>query len=122
MWHPYNPNPCGVYVGDCVIRALSIALDKPWEKIYVDLCVEGLMECDMPNANHVWGKYMSEHGFICSPVQNIGDVTVSSFAKEHYQGVYVLATGVHVVALINGDYWDAWDSGNEHPIMIWKEI
>ena len=37
-------------------------------------------------------------------------------------GRYILATGEHVVAIENGDYYDTWDSGDEIPIYYWKEI
>ena len=43
MWIEYLNNPFGLRVGDCVIRAISKALDKSWEETYVDLCVAHLM-------------------------------------------------------------------------------
>lgn len=30
MWRQYNPNPKGLLVGDCVIRAISKALGMTW--------------------------------------------------------------------------------------------
>ena len=39
MWIEYNPNPLGLRVGDCVIRAISKALDMPWEKTDLKLFV-----------------------------------------------------------------------------------
>lgn len=121
MWHPANPNPCGIYVGDCVIRALSIALNKEWDKIYLDLCLLGFLECDMPNANHVWGKYLEDHGFISRTLSATSNATVRSFCLDHPRGLYILATGAHVVTVIDGQYYDAWDSGNERPIYVWEE-
>lgn len=38
-----NPNPSGSYVGDCVIRAISIAADKPWDEVFIGLCLQGLL-------------------------------------------------------------------------------
>ena len=32
-----NPNPDNKVVGDCVVRAISILLDMPWEEVYDDL-------------------------------------------------------------------------------------
>lgn len=118
MWKQVNPNPCGRYVGDCVVRACSILLNQSWEQTYLELCITGFEECDMPSANHVWGKYLEKKGYECNPIKgrNIADV-----ASELKRGRYLLATGEHVVAVIDGDYYDAWDSGNEFPIYIWKE-
>lgn len=36
-----NPNPCKTLVGDCVIRAISIAEQQSWEETYVELCGKG---------------------------------------------------------------------------------
>ena len=46
--------------------------------------------------------------------------TVEKFCWEHPRGLFLLATGSHVVAVENGDYYDAWDSGNEVPIYYWE--
>lgn len=122
MWIKTNPNPCGRYVGDCVIRALSIAFHEPWNRIYVDICIQGFLECDMPSANHVWGKYLASRGYQCSTISGLNDMTIASFADSHPKGKYILGTGNHVVTVIDGDYYDAWDSGNEVPIYIWEEM
>ena len=63
MWIEYNPNPLGLRVGDCVIRAISKALDMPWEKIYVDLCLQGFMMGDLPSSNAIWSAYLKHKGF-----------------------------------------------------------
>lgn len=58
MWTQYNPNPAGLLVGDCVIRAVSKAMDISWEDAYLALCLEGYSMHDLPNANRVWGHYL----------------------------------------------------------------
>ena len=47
--------------------------------------------------------------------------TVKDFCKDHPQGVFVLGTGTHAVAVIDGDYYDAWDSGNKVPLFYWRK-
>ena len=37
MFMQANPNPEKRTVGDCVIRAIAILLDKSWEEIYEDV-------------------------------------------------------------------------------------
>ena len=44
---------------------------------------------------------------------------VKDFARNNPIGTYVLGTGSHVVTVINGDWYDAWDSGDEIPIYFW---
>lgn len=47
--------------------------------------------------------------------------TVRQFSAEHPCGSYILALSGHVVAVVDGEYYDAWDSGNETPIYVWEE-
>lgn len=110
MFKNCNPNPCGKKVGDCVVRAISIALDQPWKQTYQDLTYQGLLMCDMPSSNSVWATYLNQKGFTQQPAEY---TTVRGFCKDHPEGVYILGTGTHAVAVIDGDYYDAWDSGNE---------
>lgn len=123
MWKEYNPNPNGARVGDCVIRAISKALNKSWVDTYLDLCLSGLKLSDMPNANHVWGSYLRKKGFIRSILPDTCPdcYTVKDFCKEHNHGTYILALNGHVICVSNGDYYDTWDSGDEIPMYYWKE-
>ena len=118
----YNPNPLGKHVGDCVIRAISKATEQEWSKTYTDLLVHGYMMCDMPSANNVWSAYLRKKGFKRHIIPDTCPdcYTVKDFCEEHPQGVYLLATGKHVVAVEDGCYFDSWDSGNESPIFYFE--
>lgn len=118
MYKEYNPNPCGKWVGDCVIRALTKILNKSWRDVYTELAFEGLVMCDMPSSNTVWGKYIVDHGFLPYAIDL---VTADQFARDHPSGRYLLATGSHAIALIDGVIYDAWDSSNELISYYFKE-
>ena len=77
---------------------------------------------DMPSANAVWGAYLSRRGFKRGIVSESCPVcyTVADFAAEHPHGVYVLALGSHVVTVVDGNYFDTWDSGQEIPLYFWE--
>lgn len=119
----YNPNPKGSYTGDCVVRAISKALDTNWHNAYLELVVEGYMLSDMPSANSVWGALLREHGFIRRVIPNSCPdcYTVRDFCDDHQTGMYVLGTGTHVVTVVDGDYYDTWDSGAEVPLYYYEK-
>ena len=118
----FNPNPNGKRVGDCVVRALSKSTGNSWERTYIELCLQGFMMGDMPSANHVWGNYLKGKGYKQVLLENECEncFTVKDFCNEYFSGKYILGTGTHVVAVENGDYYDAWDSGDEVPIYYWE--
>ncbi len=117
-----NPNPKNARVGDCVIRALSIATRRSWEDIYTALAVYGFMLCDMPSSNAVWGAYLKDQGYERNVVIDTCPdcYTVKDFCRDNPSGTFILGTGTHAVAVVNGNYCDTWDSGDEVPIYYWR--
>lgn len=122
MWMRSNPNPGHKEVPDCVIRAISLALNKRWLDVYDDLCELGRQEYNMPSADAVWGKYLYQQGFepFLLPESCPSCVTIRLFCHMHPNGVYIVGTGNHAVAVIDGDYYDSWDSGEEIPSFFWR--
>lgn len=116
-----NKNPENLLIGDCVIRAISIIENKDWEDIYLDLVIEGYLMHDMPSSNNVWGTYLESKGYTMDyvPRRCPNCYNVRDFSKI-VPGRYILATGTHVIAVIDGDYYDTWDSGNEIPIYYYQ--
>ena len=122
-WIEFNPNPAGKRVGDCTVRALCKATGKEWADCYAEMTLQGLTMCDMPSANNVWGAYLRRKGFARRILPNACPdcYTLNDFCKEHPEGVFVVGTGSHVVTVIDGDYHDSWDSGNECPVYYFEK-
>lgn len=121
-WINYNANPIHKRVGDCTVRAISKALGQSWEQTYTELALQGMILSDMPSANHVWGAYLKQKGYERKLVPDSCPdcYTVSDFCEDYPNGIYILAISGHVVTVIDGRYYDTWDSGSEIPIYFWK--
>lgn len=117
-----NPNPKRESLTDCVIRAISIVLNADWDYVYDKLCQTGYFLKDMPSTNHVWDAYLKDIGFNRYAIPNTCPLcyTVAEFAEDHPYGRYILATGSHAIAVINGDYYDTSDSGLEVPLYYYE--
>ena len=122
MWVRCNPNPLGKTTSDCVVRAIAIATEQSWKRTYRELAELGEIEAEMPNANSVWGLYLKQRGAtqFLLPESCPQCITVRAFCERFPAGIYVIGTGSHAVAVIDGDYYDAWDSGNEVPSYFWR--
>lgn len=122
MYIHINPNPHGLYVGDCVVRAISIALRKSWDYVYWMICIQGFIDGNMPSANPVWENYLYSVGFVRFelPDRCPNCYTVRDFCRDNPYGDFILATGTHVICIMDGFYFDAWDSGDEVPTSVWR--
>jgi hypothetical protein len=118
MYKHYNPNEQNPSGSDCVIRALTKALNKSWDDVFLELCVYGFKYKEMPSVNSIWGFMLTDYGFSKFIIGNTcpNCYTVIDFTKDHDKGLYVLGMGDHVVTVLDGDYYDSWDSGTKVPI------
>lgn len=123
MWIPYNPNPKKRRVGDCAVRAIAKIFDTDWETAYAKLSANGYVLADIMNAVYVYGSVLRQNGFTREIIPNTCPdcYTIEDFCRDHPKGKFVLVTSNHVVAVIDGDYYDSWDSGDEIPILYFKE-
>ena len=114
----FNPNPLKKSTGDCIIRAICAVTNISWKDAFMLLAARALSMCDMPSSNEVWMSVVEDLGFTryytCCQ-------TVQEFCDDHPVGTFILGTGSHVIAIIDGDYYDSWDSGTRMPIVYFKK-
>lgn len=113
MFIKFDGNPCGKTTGDCVIRAISVAENTSWRKTYLALCVEGYEKCTFGDDNKTWDSYLKSLGYQRFTLSDPKPLTVAEFSNTHKDGVFIIGTGSHAVAVVNGDIIDSWDSSNE---------
>lgn len=121
LWQEFNNNPAGRRVGDCAVRAVSVALGVSWETAYLMIATMGFNLADMPSSNAVWGAVLRQNGFYREAINNTcpNCYTAADFAKEHQNGIYVLGFGNHVATIKDGVIYDSWDSSQEIPQYYW---
>ena len=136
MWNKYNANPIGKRTDDCVVRAISTVTGMTWNQVHDALCDLSGELYTMPSSNECWPVYLNELGFYRDDVPHRCPedcFTVAEFAKHHPYGKFLLntceyevasnyniiATGSHLVALINGDWYDIFDSGYEAVVTVY---
>ena len=122
MWIKVNPNPIKKQVPDCVIRAFCIALNKPWLEVFDELTSLARSEFSITADDNIWGLYLYEHGFdqFLLPHECPRCITIRQFCNIFPKGLYIIGTGSHAVTVIDGNYYDSWDSGNEIPTFFWR--
>lgn len=121
IWIEWNENPAGRRVGDCAVRAISVALGVDWETAYALIAVNGYGMGDMPSSDSVWGSVLRQHGFYRTAIPNDfpSDYSAEDFARDNPHGVYVLGFGGHVATIRDGYLYDSWDSSREIPQYYW---
>lgn len=120
----YNPNPDGLRVGDCVVRAICAVTGQDWDTTYTGVALQGYILKDMPSGNNVWGAYLRSKGFKRAVIPDTCPdcYTVNDFANEHPNGTFVLCTGTHTVSVVDGVIYDSWNSSAESPtFFFYKE-
>lgn len=114
----YNANPNNNDTIDCVIRGISKVLDISWDGTYIILMWKGFIAKNIFLLNKIWIDTLFDLGFEMRFVPNTCPdcITVDKFSKSHPKGRYLLGTGSHVIAIVDGNYYDTWDSGDELPL------
>lgn len=120
----FNPNPFGNMTGDCVIRAICAVTGQDWDTTYTGVTLQGFVLKQMPSTNSVWDAYLRSKGFVREGIPDTcpdNCYTVNDFADDHKRGAYVLGTGDHAVAVIDGIVMDSYDSRQKTPLYFYEK-
>lgn len=116
----YQPNELDLKdkYGDCTVRALSKALGVTWAEAF-EAMIPICRREQTTNIFNVPAKkradLLNELGFTYTGISNKRGTKrpcVDSFAKAHPKGTYIVTVAHHVVAVVDGKYYDTWDSGD----------
>ena len=125
-FHFYNANPKNKYTNDCVIRAISTALEQSWEQTIKELTELGIKYGYVYDDTKCYERYLKSKGWVKHKQPRKNDntkYTGKEFCKILDEDI--LAVGKSVIAHIGGhhivciketeDYgfhkiYDTWDS------------
>jgi hypothetical protein len=115
MYKFYNANVKGNFVNDCVIRAISVAEGKSWDKTYEELSdiaqEEGIL---LDDVNFV-EKYLDKR---YKRVPHCAK-TVGEFIEEFPRGIYLITMRGHITVVIDGVLYDTFDCRNRRMWCAW---
>ena len=121
----YQPNKKDLKdkYGDCVIRALTKALNMEWLQVFDEMQPIS-REMQVPfNCRPCYEKYIESKGLKYIGISNKKGTkrpTVDRFAKDHTTGTYILRVAHHLVTVVDGIYYDTWDSGEKSLYGYWQ--
>ena len=110
-----NANPSSKSTGDCVVRAISVLENQNWRKTMLELTAFSYFMYEIVDDNDVWSMYMRFLGYERFELPDTCPdcYTLRKFCVLHPYGKYLVCTGSHVIAVIDGNYYDTWNSGDE---------
>lgn len=116
----FNPNPVGAArARDCVIRAICAVFDISWDDAF-DILAERAKEMGTTmDENAVYGSILRQYGFNRAVINCSDCLTAQEFCVDNPNGVFVLGFDGHVAAVIHGQIWDTFDSGDEILMYYW---
>lgn len=125
-YRKFNINPNDRNVDDCYIRSLSLAYGLPYTEVKNELNkMHRRSSTHAANSDYILELFIKNHG--SESVYNVReDVTLEEFSGEHNEGTFIVFTGKtkkysdHMVCVIDGDYWDSWDSSKQvvHKVFV----
>ena len=114
-FHYYNANPHNRFGGDCVVRALCTAMNQTWEQTVRELTELGIKYGYLLNDDKCYAKYLEQKGWVKHKQPRMWDntkLTGKDFCSIVDKSKPVIAHigGHHIVAIVNGQVNDIWDS------------
>lgn len=123
MWIKYNANPVANRVEDCAIRAVAVAMDIPWDDAFDLIADSAKAMGGVMHLNAAFGAVLRQNGFRRYIIPNHCPdcYSIKDFCRDHPEGTFVVGTDSHVVAVINGNYIDSFNSGDLIAIYYWED-
>lgn len=117
-----NANPKGRKTSDCVVRAISIAENRPWLDVFDELTEIARNDFTLLNSPDCYKKYLKKY-----PKVNVfffdGDDKKKRFKVKdicRMKGTFIVSVANHLTCVKDGKIHDTWDCGHKSVYEIWK--
>ena len=95
--------------GDCVVRAITIALNLPYEVVFKSLCDLAKETGFFPNDDDTYGPYLKQNGWIKNKPQRVNG-HLKSLENFNSKGITAIVSArSHLVCVIDGKIYDTYD-------------
>jgi len=118
----YNRHPKGIETSDCVVRAISTALDID----YLD-CRRNLNRSkrELGFNSYKESKFLYKYlqGFprlIFKAIKGEPRIKADDFTMLHPKGTYIVKLAGHITCIIDGVILDTWDCGYRSVYTAWE--
>lgn len=120
----YNANPKGRRTGDCVIRAISFALNKSWIDTYRALFENTLKTFYSISSKDNYKSYLKSIGCEMQKMPRKPDrkrYTVSEFCDEiaEPRKTYIISVANHLTCIRDKALVDTWNCGSKSVGNYW---
>lgn len=122
IFKEYNAHPRQIKTSDCVVRAISTALQQDYNKTRNELRALGKQLGSSYRTKKVYNAYLNKHGAILLRTMSKYDKTRCTgawFANARPKGTYILRMAKHITACINGQIYDTWDCSEKMVYCAW---
>ena len=95
--------------GDCVVRAISIGLNLPYEVVFKSLCDLAKETGFFPTHEETWGLYLKNNGWVKhKPQRSNGHLKrLEQFSSRGITAI--VKTRLHLVCVSEGKIFDTYD-------------
>ncbi|NLC97306.1 MAG: hypothetical protein GX675_07040 [Erysipelotrichaceae bacterium] len=118
----YNRHPKGIETSDCVVRAISTALDIDYLECRRNL---NRSKRELGFNSYKETKFLYKHleGYprlIFKAIKGEPRIKADDFTMLHPKGTYIVKLAGHITCIIDGVILDTWDCGYRSVYTAWE--
>ena len=122
MYRYLNKNPKARDTEDCVLRAVSLAQGKTWDKIYDELSELAKQRGMLFSDAEFVEDYLDERYLRTCYKNNGFAMTVGDFVESHPHNTYLVTMKGHITCVKEGILFDTFDCRSRLIWCAWEVV